>query len=168
MKTATNKARTAKTDRISDVEAAARSILEGIIEEHKSAFITTDEGFVFGSAAYCISGDKCNFVTTARGKNEAAEFAYVKYVDHQDRKVCCSTSKKATLNAPLFDVIFNNLSEVQYILHFHHQRDDLVTMDYATPGTDKDSLRSMLDHPSFNIKGHGCILSFTKEGKLIR
>ena len=159
---------TAKTDRVCDADANGRDALEKIVQDHKNSFITIEEGFVFGSAAYCVSGDTCNFVTTARGKNKISDFAYVNHVDHDNRKVYCSTTKKATLNAPLFDRIFNNFSGVQYILHFHHQRYDLKTVEYATPGTDKDSLRLIVNHPSFNIKGHGCILSFDKKGNLLK
>lgn len=159
---------TAKTDRVDDQMAAGRDRLEIIIKEHKHSFITTDEGFVFGSAAYQVSEDGQKFVTTARGKNEAADFAYVTAVDNDKRQVWCATTKKATLNAPLFYRIFGKFFNVKYILHFHHQRDDLVTLPYATPGTDKDSVRALVAHPSFNIEGHGCILSFNKEGKLLK
>ena len=70
---------------------------------------------------------------------------------------------------PLFHYIFTHNNNVDHILHFHHQREDLRTEEYATPGTDKDSIRiEAKNHPSFNIKGHGCILSFDKEGNLIK
>ena len=107
-------------------------------------------------------------MTTARGKNELEDFAYVYDVDHEKRKVYCITTKKASLNAPLFDYIFKSFKNVIYILHFHHQRSDLITLPYATPGTDKDSERETNNHPSFNIEGHGCILSFDKEGNLLK
>jgi len=81
--------------------------------------------------------------------------------------VFVATDKKASLNAPLFDRVFKTFPKVAYILHFHHQRADLATVDYATPGTDKDSQRVMVG-PSFNIQGHGCILSYTKTGELIK
>jgi hypothetical protein len=41
-------------------------------------------------------------------------------------------------------------------------------MDYATPGTDMDTIRRFKNGPSFNIKGHGCILSYDKDGELLR
>ena len=57
---------------------------------------------------------------------------------------------------------------VKQILHFHHQREDLISEEYATPGTDMDSQRFHLKGPSFNIKGHGCILSYSNTGELIK
>jgi len=136
---------------------------------HKSCFIEVDEGYVFGSGAVKCDGDSRDesFVTTARGKKEMAGYAYVKWVDHNERKVYCATTKKASLNAPLFHFIFNNFSDVKQILHFHHQRDDLITLDYATPGTDMDTAR-VTSNPSFNIKGHGCILSYNRVGDLLK
>jgi len=48
-------------------------------------------------------------------------------------------------------------------------KSELRTEPYHTPGTNKDTNRySARIHPSFNIEGHGCILAFNKEGKLIR
>jgi len=136
---------------------------------HKNSFIETDEGYMFGSGACRFEGKDNCFVTTARGKIEMEDFAFVERVDHKDRKVFCATPKKATLNAPLFDYIFTHFPEIRQILHFHHQRDDLKTLDYATPGTDKDSIREEVKtSPSFNIKGHGCILSYNKMGELLK
>ncbi len=159
---------TAKTDRVDDRHAKARDALKKIIDKNMSSFLVSEEGFVFGSAAMIVSDNGQEFVTTARGKNEAATFAYVLSVDHDDRKVICGTTKKATLNAPLFEWMFTHLAGVNYILHFHYQRDDLATLEYATPGTDKDSIRSIYTNRSFNIKGHGCILVFDKEGNLLK
>ena len=144
--------------------------LNKLLCSHKCNFIETDEGYIFGSGAVKCEGDNENssFVTTARGKNELEDYAYVKLVDHKNRKVYCATERKASLNAPLFDYIFSHFPYVKQILHFHHQREDLITVDYATPGTDMDSNRRDLKGPSFNIEGHGCILSYNKIGKLIK
>ncbi len=141
--------------------------LKKIIDENKNSFIKVDEGFVFGSAAMLFQPNGQSFITTARGKNEIDDFAFVNSVDHQKREVYCAKDKKASLNAPLFHYIFTHFS-VDYILHFHHQREDLMTLPYATPGTDKDSTKRALTRPSFNIRGHGCILSFVKDGMLLK
>lgn len=157
------------TSKVSLSQGVAAEALIEIIDENKNSFITTDEGFVFGSAAMMTTDDGKEFVTTSRGKNEANNsFAFVSRVDHDDRKVYCDTTNKASLNAPLFEWIFTHLADIKYILHFHHERDDLITLDYATPGTDKDSKRLVIPYRSFNIKGHGCILAFTEEGKLLK
>lgn len=149
--------------------ADARDALNKILVTQKSSFIHTDEGFVFGSGALSMGDgkDAHGFVTTTRGKNEVEDYAFVSDVDHDKRKVWIATDKKASLNAPLFDYIFKSFPNVKYILHFHHQRADLQTLDYATPGTDKDSIREM-PGPSFNIAGHGCILSHNTIGELLR
>ena len=148
----------------------AEEELETIIKEHKNSFIKVEEGYVFGSAAlkFGVDLNECwSFVTTARGKNEINDFSFVDTVDHNKKEVHCMTTKKATLNAPLFHNLFRTFSNIHHILHFHHQRDDLITEKYATPGTYEDSQREKIK-PSFNIKGHGCILSFNKKGELLK
>ncbi len=159
---------TAKTDRVDDRYAEVRDALKKIIDKNISSFLVSEEGFVFGSAAMIVANNGEEFVTTSRGKDEAANFAFVMSVNHDDREVICGTTKKATLNAPLFEWMFTHLADINYILHFHYQRDDLATLEYATPGTDKDSIRPIYKNRSFNIKGHGCILAFNEEGKLLK
>jgi ribulose-5-phosphate 4-epimerase/fuculose-1-phosphate aldolase len=145
----------------------AQDYLNSLLVSHKNSFIETDEGYLFGSGAVLTEGSNKSFVTTSRGKNELEDYAFVSDVDHDKRKVWCATPKKASLNAPLFDKVFKTFKDVKYILHFHHQRVDLATVDYATPGTDKDSQRVMVG-PSFNIEGHGCILSYNRIGELLK
>lgn len=160
---------TAKTDQIPEDMKKGQEYLNQLLIHNKNSFIETDEGYWFGSGAVLTDWPKIRFVTTARGKNELEDFAFVGDVDHNTREVFCETTKKASLNAPLFHWIFSSCSQVKYILHFHHQREDLITLDYATPGTDMDTVRlGAGDHPSFNIKGHGCILSYSKIGELLK
>ncbi len=158
----------AKTDKITEEMEENRDYLNTLLCSHKCNFFETDEGYMFGSGAVCYAGDRKKFVTTARGKKEMENYAFVHCVDHDDRKVCTDTIVKASLNAPLFDYIFNRWNDVAQILHFHHQRGDLKTLKYATPGTDKDSIRTEATGPSFNIEGHGCILSYNKNGELLK
>jgi hypothetical protein len=157
----------AKNHKITDEMEENKEYLRKLLCSHKCNFVETEEGYVFGSGAIRYAGARRHFVTTARGKNELEEFAFVDNIDHSERKICCSTPVKASLNAPLFDSIFFTFPDVKQILHFHHQREDLVTVPYATPGTDKDSVREK-PGPSFNIEGHGCILSYDKLGKLLK
>jgi phosphopantothenate---cysteine ligase (CTP) len=140
-----------------------------ILAEHRHSFVKTDEGYVFGSGALLLEKDPLRFVTTARGKEEWEDFVFVDAVNHDNRKVFCTPHKKASLNAPLFHYMFSHLADIKYILHFHHQRAGLITLDYATPGTDQDStMRTLLPYRSFNIKGHGCILSYGENGELLK
>jgi hypothetical protein len=157
----------AKNHKITSEMEENKEYLRKLLCSHKCNFVETEEGYVFGSGAIRYAGARRHFVTTARGKNELEEFAFVDNIDHTKRKICCSTPMKASLNAPLFDSIFFTFPNVKQILHFHHQREDLITLPYATPGTDKDSVREK-PGPSFNIEGHGCILSYDKLGKLIK
>jgi hypothetical protein len=157
-------------DNVTDELKECKKYLNKLLCSHKCNFIETDEGYMFGSGAVKIDnidGGGEIFVTTARGKQEMEDYAYVFEVDHDKRKVYCA-DKKASLNAPLFDYIFNRWDDVKQILHFHHQREDLLTYKYATPGTDADSIRRNVTGPSFNIEGHGCILSYSKGGELIK
>lgn len=136
-----------------------------IVDRHKTQFIKTPEGFVFGSVAVRVGKD--SFVTTIRGKNELSGAVFVERVDHGERIVVTNGSNlKATLNAPLMSHIFSTRSDVEYILHFHEQNGHYPTREYATPGTDKDSLRD-LSKVSFNIENHGCIISLDKKGSVI-
>lgn len=148
----------------------AERILQSIIYANKNHFIKIDEGYVFGSVALRYGRPECwGFVTTARGKNEIEDFAFVDIVKHDKKEVYCITDKKASLNAPLFHYIFTIHNHVDHIQHFHYQRDDLITLDYATPGTYEDTARNEISrYMSFNIKGHGCIMSFDEKGNLLK
>ena len=158
--------KTAKTDNVNEEQLRHKEYLNKLLCEYRNNFIETDEGYVFGSGAMHIKDGE--FVTTARGKNEVEDYAYVTSVDHGTREIICGTTKKASLNAPLFHYIFTSYPDVKQILHFHHQREDLATVDYATPGTDMDSIRDEAHGPSFNIKGHGCILGYDRCGNLMK
>jgi hypothetical protein len=157
---------TAKTDNVHEDFLKHKDFLNTLLCSYRNNFIHTDEGFVFGSGA--MRWEEEAFVTTARGKNEIEDYAFVNHVDHRDKQVFCGTTKKASLNAPLFHWIFKRYPSVKQILHFHHQRNDLETLEYATPGTDMDSRRDEANGPSFNIEGHGCILSYDKNGELLK
>ena len=157
-----------KTNEKNEYMAEAEEKLKSIIKENENSFIKIEEGYIFGSAALRFrQKEYWRFITTARRKNEINDFAFVYTVSHDKKEVHCMTYKKASLNAPLFHNIFRKFNNVEYILHFHYQRDDLTTRIYATPGTYEDSMRKGLN-PSFNIKNHGCILSFNKKGELLK
>jgi hypothetical protein len=160
--------KTAKTDQITKEMEDTKEYLNQLLCSHKCNFFETDEGYMFGSGAVKMDDSGARFVTTARGKQEMADYAFVTRVDHKERKVYCATPKRASLNAPLFHWLFTNYYGIKQILHFHHQRSDLETLDYFTPGTDMDSKRAEANGPSFNIRGHGCILSYNKNGELMK
>lgn len=116
--------------------------------------------YIFGSIAVRIDDD--SFITTIRGKEDLSEYTIVKGVDHDAHTIYVS-GKKATLNAPLLAHLFEN-KDVDVIVHINHYFDsELSNQDYAFPGTVKDSIRD--NKESFNIKYHGVIYLFDKDGK---
>ncbi len=144
------------------------TLLKSKIEEveKRGGFYKTPEGFVFGTVAQrCKEG----FLTTGRGKKELDSIVRVLRVDHGERKVY-TLQGKATLNAPLLDHIFNELPEVQSIVHTHLESKmafpNLPILDYAPPGTVRDSIRDV--NGSFIVKNHGTYLLYDKDNKLIK
>ena len=132
---------------------------------------TTPEGYVFGSVAQrCIDlkSEYKGFWTTGRGKRELNFLVRVLSVDHKNR-IVHTYKDKATLNAPLLDHIFTTMPNVSRIIHAHilskYKVPDLPILDYAPPGTVRDSIRKV--KRSFVIKDHGCFLLYDKEGILI-
>lgn len=132
--------------------------LKGLIETHHNRFMRVEGGLVFGTVAV---RDGKGFLTTGRGKREIDTVAQVLGVNHRERKVFGSHGK-ASLNAPLLATMFDNPA-VDFILHFHEQVEGLPTYPYAPPGTVRDTNRQ--NHTSFNIREHGCMLLFDREGR---
>ena len=117
--------------------------------------------YIFGSVA--VKTDK-GFITTIRGKENLNEYTIVTNVNHKNHTLNV-INVKATLNAPLLDYLFKN-EKVKVIVHINHKYDDkLPYYDYAFPGTVKDSIRD--NKTSFNVKYHGIIYLFDKNGNLI-
>jgi len=147
--------------------------------ESNGGFYTTPEGYVFGTIAQrnnpVTIAQRNNaigyrgFWTTGRGKKELDSFVQVFRVNHASRRVY-TYHNKATLNVPLLDHIFVTLPEVDLIVHAHvHSKfkvpEGLPVLDYAPPGTVRDSIRPITG--SFIIKDHGCFLLYDKEGVLL-
>lgn len=116
--------------------------------------------YIFGSIAVRV--DDNSFITTIRGKEDLSEYTVVRNVDHKTHTIYV-VGKKATLNAPLLAHLFEN-KDVEAIVHINHYFDsELKNQDYAFPGTVNDSIRD--NRESFNIKYHGVIYLFDKDGK---
>ena len=117
--------------------------------------------YIFGSVAVKTEN---GFITTIRGKENFNDYTIVNSADHINHTLNV-IKKKATLNAPLLDYLFKN-DKVKVIVHINHEYDNnLPYYDYAFPGTVRDSIRN--NKTSFNIKHHGVIYLFDKDGKLI-
>lgn len=117
---------------------------------------------MFGCIA--IREDK-GFVISARSKKHMLDVVYVDDVDYDKLEVKVSGKKKASLNSPLIDHIFKMTKDVKYVVHYH-RCDDYKTLEYAFPGTVRDSLR-YVDGKSFCIKHHGTFLLLNSEGKIL-
>jgi len=141
-------------------------IIKIIINENKNNFIVVEKGMIFGTVA--MRHPDGGFITTGRGKKELEEVIHVLSVDHDKKIVYTRGTKKATLNAPLLDTIFRINKEVDYIIHYHTEKAWLENrLDYAPPGTVRDSIRKGVDK-SFNIKNHGCFMLYNKRNELIK
>ena len=106
------------------------------------------------------------FIVSSRGKRAMNETTDVVYVDHDNRKVKIRGNKKASLNAPLIDMVFKTVPKAVSVVHYHQTDNELITLPYAFPGTIRDSLRNIPGH-SFNIEYHGTFLLLDKEGKAL-
>lgn len=117
--------------------------------------------YIFGSVAVKT---KNGFITTIRGKEDLNNYTIVYDVEHVNH-ILNVANKKATLNAPLLDYLFKN-EKIKVIVHINHEYDNkLPYYEYAFPGTVRDSIRN--NKTSFNIKHHGVIYLFDKNGNLI-
>jgi len=134
---------------------------EYLLDLYGMSFTTTPEGYIFGTIAVRDNPTMPGFLTTGRGKNELEDKAFVSHVDHVRKIVTTTTPRKATLNAPLLDWIFQFDHRVESIVHTHIQNTDLPTLKYAPSGTVRDSIRMEIDNiigsgvGGFNILGHG-------------
>jgi len=127
--------------------------------------IVGNKGYIFGTIAVRID-DNNGFITTTRGKRELNEISIVTSVCNNTKTITVFNDKKASLNAPLLHKIFSDNQNINVIVHFHELDSDLITYDYAFPGTLRDSER--LIRKSFNIDHHGCFYLFNKEGDLVK
>lgn len=137
-------------------------VFKEYISKYKDKIVKNLYGdkYIFGSIAVRL--DENSFITTIRGKEDLSEYTIVKSVDHETKTVYVK-GKKATLNAPLLASLFEN-KDVDAIVHINHYFDpELKNLSYAFPGTVKDSIRD--NKESFNIKYHGVIYLFDKDGK---
>lgn len=114
--------------------------------------------YFFGSIAVRTTS---GFITTIRGKENLDSYTWVLGVNHTEHLVEVLRNK-ATLNAPLLDYLFSENKNVKVIVHLNNEFDNnLPTLDYAFPGTVRDSLRGVFQ--SFNIRHHGVFYFFDEK-----
>jgi hypothetical protein len=134
--------------------------IRSIVRQHADQFKEVQGGYVFGTVAKRFPD---GFMTTARGKSELEDWSFVQNVNH-DSLTVRACHKKATLNAPLLDRIFQN-EKVQVIVHAHHHDESLPTQAYAPAGTVRDVERDV--STSFNVEGHGYYHLYDENGGLL-
>ena len=117
------------------------------------------DGFLFGCIAVRSTGDA--FVCSARGKQNLSEFVHVARVDHVLREVH-AVQGKASLNAPLLDMVFKAHPKAHAIVHIHRTDRNLPKVPWAPPGTVRDSCRDALP-PNFEIEHHGTFQTLTED-----
>jgi hypothetical protein len=124
-------------------------------------------GLRFGTIATRVNNkdDSVSFVTTVRGKEDLKDWTYVKSVNHEKMEIVVE-GPKATLNAPLLHYLFDLNPECKTIVHFHETNTDLPCVDWAPPGTKRDSLRRI--KTSFEIQHHGVFHMYGENNELLR
>lgn len=142
----------------------ARARFDALCDEYRERFVKRPEGphgpdRVFGAVAVRI--DKDYFLVSPREKGamfSSLTSVVVRRVDRVGRTVHVlgSGTTKATMNAPLLASYLETFPGRDAVVHLHEQLPNVPTLDYAPPGTTRDSHRR-LEHEAFNIKGHGCV-----------
>lgn len=147
-----------------DVNKADLNLYYKFINKFKSRLEKNVYGgkYLFGSVAVKTTN---GFITTIRGKEDLKDFTIVYNVNYKEHIVSVA-NKKATLNAPLLHYLFDNNKNIKSIVHLNGEFDNfLPTLEYAFPGTEKDSIRDI--NTSFNIRHHGLVYIFDEKEELI-
>lgn len=144
-----------RTDQVPTIEYNRSK--EPIAREFMSKIAVEKEGYTFGTVAARTND---GFMTTTRGKRNDG-YCYVDHVDHAARIVYAT--EKATLNAPVLDLLFEQHPETNWVLHGHKQLMDAMTFPYAFSGTTEESASVRNAPGKFNIQNHGYYICFKEE-----
>lgn len=124
------------------------------------------KGYRFGTIASRIAGSSSvSFITTIRGKEDLSSWTDVISVNHSDRSVMVG-GPKATLNAPLLHHLFEINPNCRTIVHYHENNTGLSVVNWAPPGTKRDSLRDI--KTSFEIEHHGVFCLYGENDELLK
>jgi hypothetical protein len=144
------------------------AIMENVLDRYRPRFLKdfAGQGCAFGSIAV---RDPVNdtMLVTPRTKSSmiTANQCVVAKADLEERKVTVNWNK-ATVNAPLLWKMLKNFGAASAILHLHEDLPGVPTVDYAPPGTVRDSDRRDLP-PAFNIRGHGFVACLNRYGDIL-
>jgi len=106
------------------------------------------------------------FITTTRGHRDSG-WCKVLAVDSTTRTVC--STAKATLNAPLLEVLFGRFPDISAIVHSHKYVNFGEVFPYAFPGTQEETvIANTVEHPAFNVTDHGSYTGFESLEKVAK
>ncbi|MES3004848.1 MAG: phosphopantothenoylcysteine decarboxylase [Patescibacteria group bacterium] len=120
-----------------------------------------DSNMVFGTFAIRKPN---GFLTTTRGKKLGEKsISFVTNVDHENRIVYAN--QKATLNAPLLHMLFQENPHIKYLVHGHELIGEKTQDMYQFPGTAGD-LNNVVTAPGkdflIELPHHGYIAGFSE------
>ena len=139
---------------------------EEIAEANKEKFVTWSKNSNRRFGCVAVNSEK-GMIVSPREKDAPEDhwaWVAVKNVDFANL-IIKAEGGKASLNAPLLWNVFQKNPRAEYILHYHKQREDLPTVEWAPPGTLREA--QLARKGSFNIKQHGTIEIYNKKGELI-
>lgn len=111
---------------------------------------------------FAIRKDNNSFITTTRGKNTGiTDFSYINNINHDSKIIYAN--KKATLNAPLLDMLFRNNSNINILYHGHKLTGEIIHNEYEFAGTDKELIFAkipLIKNQPRLLPQHGFIVGF--------
>lgn len=153
-------------NRMAPARSHELAIMEMILDRYRGRFSRPFAGqsVAFGSVAVRAHG---RILVTPRTKSSGitTDSCILARVERADRKVITDCGK-ATMNAPLLWAMLKHHGAAAAVLHLHEELPNVPTLNYAPPGTVRDSIREDLPE-AFNIQGHGFVACLNRYGDFI-
>jgi hypothetical protein len=142
--------------------------MDEVLDRYRNRFLKdfAGGGYAFGSVA--VRQPHELMFTTPRVKHSqlTSNNCVVTRVDLGDRTIFTQRGLKATMNAPLMWQMLQLHGAAAAVIHLHEDMPDVPTLDYAPPGTVRDSIRGDLPK-AFNIRGHGLVACLNRYGDIL-
>lgn len=149
-----------KAELSNPIDTIPLGLFEALVERYSHAFTAAPGGHLHGALAVRLRDG--GFIVSARGKTRHNESAIVDRVDWATHRVLVRGPKKASLAAPLFQRIWDQVPDARAVVHIHEML-NVPSLPYAPPGTAADAMRFMKG--SFAVEGHGSFLVLNFEGR---